>query len=94
MTVIELDVSDLGPITAPVLCGIVQDSSGNAVVNALVTASNGTQTYTNDSGYYEMPVCEGEYWVEASKSGYSSQRMNHIYVYAEAGTMAQPIIIK
>ena len=94
VTVIELDVSELGPITAPVLCGVVQDSAGNAVANALVTASNGTQTYTNDSGYYEMPVCEGEYWVEASKSGYSSQRMNHIYVYAEAGTMAQPIIIK
>ena len=34
VTVIELDVSELGPITAPVLCGVVQDSAGNAVANA------------------------------------------------------------
>lgn len=93
VTVIELDVSGMNCIDIPVLCGVVQDELGNPVVNALVTTSNGLQTTTNASGYYEINTTAGNYWVEASKAGYTTQRMNNIYVYAGAGTMAQPIVL-
>lgn len=93
VTVIELSVSGLTSITNPVLCGKVKDTNGSPVADATVVTSNGMQTTTNSDGYYEIAITEGPYWVEVSKTGYTTERMNNVYVYAGAGTMAQPIII-
>ena len=93
VTVIELNISGLEPIDGPVLCGIVQDTYGTPVSGATVTLSNGLSAMTDDNGYYEVSVPAGSYWVDVAKDGYNSQRMENIYVYALAGTMAQPIIL-
>ena len=93
VTVIELSVSGLTSITNPVLCGKVKDTNGSPVADATVVTSNGMQTTTNSDGYYEIAITEGHYWIEVSKTGYTTERMNNVYVYAGAGTMAQPIII-
>lgn len=93
VSVIELNVSDLTPINGPVLCGEVRDCDGSPIPDATILLSNGFSTTTNAAGYYEMPVESGTYWVDVSKDGYSTQRMDNIYVYALAGTMAQPIIL-
>ena len=89
----KLNVSDLTPINGPVLCGEVRDCDGSPIPDATILLSNGFSTTTNAAGYYEMPVESGTYWVDVSKDGYSTQRMDNIYVYALAGTMAQPIIL-
>jgi len=56
----------------PKISGYVKKADGSALSGATVSASGGTSTTTNASGYYEIVVAYG--WngtVSASKSGYS-----------------------
>lgn len=54
------------------LYGYVVDDNGNPINNVCVSCDFGI-TYTNENGYYEINVAEGELTVNYSKDGYESQ---------------------
>ena len=59
-----------GETIAGTITGTILDDSGTPVEGVLVQASDVSAT-TNSNGVYSLEVEEGDYYVEASKDGYS-----------------------
>ena len=89
-TVLELDVTGLPAITAPILCGLAIDSNCVGIPGANVSVNGAAAGVTDDRGYFQIPESEGEYTVEVSKPGYVASTMNHVYLYGN-GVTCQPI---
>ena len=61
------------------VCGYVSDgTSGESLLGALVSASNGSWTVTNSYGYYSLPLPEGDYQISCSFVGYEMRTANVI----------------
>ena len=59
------------------VCGYVSDgTSGESLLGALVSASNGSWTVTNSYGYYSLPLPEGDYQISCSFVGYEMRTVN------------------
>ncbi|MGN1219328.1 MAG: carboxypeptidase-like regulatory domain-containing protein [Candidatus Cryptobacteroides sp.] len=59
------------------VCGYVSDgTSGESLLGALVSASNGNWTVTNSYGYYSLPLPEGDYQISCSFVGYEMRTVN------------------
>jgi len=91
VTVIELSVSGLAPITGPVLTGKVVTSTGAPIAGAVVTTNTYISATTDANGFYMISVPEGTYTLTVTKAGYQTATMNNVYVYPSTGTTCNPI---
>src|ERR1700722_19719846 len=88
LVLLELPAGALAQGQLGAVTGLVTDSSGAVVPEALITATN-TQTgisvtaKSSDAGYYRVPLLPGTYRVSAEKADFKAEVVDQVVVPVE-----------
>ena len=86
-------------VTAGDISGVVSDTSGVVVENALLTLISGADTVTtaltSDNGFYKMAgIPAGTYSIECEKEGYTKQIVEDLLVETGSETEQNFVLVK